>query len=121
MLVKGKVTDYEGSPLDSVNVLVVGSNPPRGVITDFNGNFAIDVPVNSVLEFSHVGTNQKMQINVGSKTYFDVALMNELQGQEITIIGNRKNGFNWWWLLLAIPVGYGIGKAFEKNPKKVTI
>jgi len=121
MIVRGVVNDTVGSPIHLVNILVIGSNPQKGTVTDFNGNFAIDVPENTVLEFSHVGTNQKMQINVGKRNFIEVVMMQELQGAEVEIIGTRKDkGFNWWWLLL-IPVGYGIYKATEKKPKKVVM
>jgi len=50
----GNVIDAEtNEPLIGANVLVKGST--TGTITDFDGNFELVVPDNSILEFSYVG------------------------------------------------------------------
>ncbi len=53
-LITGTVVDEQGLPLPGVNILV--ENSTIGDLTDFNGNFKINVPVDSnVLIFSSVG------------------------------------------------------------------
>ncbi len=59
--VKGLVKDTNGEPLIGVNVVV--SNSTGGTITDFNGEFTIDVPMQSTLEFRYIGyVNKKAKI-----------------------------------------------------------
>lgn len=57
VIIKGKVVDAKGQPLIGVNIRLQGTN--IGVITDVNGNFSINAPINGVLEFSYVGYDKK--------------------------------------------------------------
>jgi TonB-linked SusC/RagA family outer membrane protein len=50
---KGTVTDSEGIPLVGVNVVVKGTT--NGTITNIDGEFSIDAPMGSVLQFTYVG------------------------------------------------------------------
>lgn len=71
----GKVFDRMGHPIVGVTILQRGSQ--KGTITDADGNFSLEIPVGSVLEFSSLGyiprkvkaTNNiqlKMEENVSS-------------------------------------------------------
>lgn len=52
--VTGTVTDVNGEPLPGVNIVVKGTS--LGVVSDFDGNFEINVPEDKTdLEFSYVG------------------------------------------------------------------
>ena len=51
--VSGTVYDESKVPLPGVSVLVEGTN--KGTVTDFDGNFTLDVTVNSMLKFSYLG------------------------------------------------------------------
>ena len=51
--VKGQVVDSTGEPVIGANIVVKGTN--TGVISDIDGNFAIDAPKNSVLLISFIG------------------------------------------------------------------
>lgn len=62
--VKGTVTDEDGEPVPSVTVMVKGTK--LGTITDSNGRFQIDVPVDHVLAFSFVGM-QKQEVTITDK------------------------------------------------------
>ncbi|TWO32952.1 mucoidy inhibitor MuiA family protein [Seonamhaeicola sediminis] len=53
--VSGIITDESGSPLPGANVLVKGTS--NGVVTDFDGNFNIDVSNGKELEISFLGYN----------------------------------------------------------------
>lgn len=60
-LVKGKVTDEQGEPLVGVNIQVEGLN--KGVITDIDGNYSIEAPQGSVLNFTYIGyTPQRVKV-----------------------------------------------------------
>lgn len=60
--VTGNVIDEFNEPLIGVSILVVGTD--QGTITDFDGNFTVNVPANaSKLRFSYIGyTTQTVQI-----------------------------------------------------------
>lgn len=119
MLVRGKVRDTNGDVIPFVNILVKDSNPPRGVATDFDGNFQIDVAENTILVFSHVGTKQTIQLNVGAKNYHEIVMMNELMLDEITVTGTRTTSWNWLLIALGTFAGYKI--LTSEKIKKITI
>ena len=56
--VKGTVTDTQGEPIIGANVVIVGGT--KGVITDLDGKYSIQVPENgAVLKFSYIGFKTK--------------------------------------------------------------
>lgn len=57
-LVHGTVTDVTGETVISASVVVKGTT--IGTVTDFDGNYSIDVPDNAqILEFSYIGMETK--------------------------------------------------------------
>ncbi len=52
--VTGKVKDSSGEPVIGASVVVKGNNT-MGTITDFDGNFMLDVPTKSVVVISYIG------------------------------------------------------------------
>ncbi|MDQ6472828.1 SusC/RagA family TonB-linked outer membrane protein [Flavobacterium sp. LHD-80] len=57
-IIKGKVTDVTGSPLPGATVMAKGTK--IAVLTDFDGNFSIEMPANSTtLVISYVGMETK--------------------------------------------------------------
>lgn len=84
-IVKGKVTNETGTPLEGVSVVLKGTQ--FGTSTDKNGNYSINVPDNGVLVFSIVDYTP-FEIEVGQKTSVDVKLQaaqNELE--QIVVVG----------------------------------
>lgn len=63
----GQVVDEKGEPLIGANVVKVGST--LGVITDFDGNFALQVKEGDVLNISSIGYITQ-QIKVDKKISF---------------------------------------------------
>lgn len=53
VLVKGVIVDSQNNPLIGVTILEKGTS--NGTITDFDGNFTLQVKENAVLELSYVG------------------------------------------------------------------
>ena len=83
--VTGTVSDANG-PLPGANVVVKGT--ANGVVTDFDGNYALDgVDSNAVLEFSFVGY-QTLDISVNGQSVVN-ALMSEDANQleEVVVVG----------------------------------
>lgn len=83
--ISGRVTDEKGINLPGVSVVVKGTT--LGVITDGSGNFTMDIPKNSTLQFSFVGMKTQ-EILVGNKTTINVTLADEIVGiEEVVAVG----------------------------------
>ncbi|WPO77975.1 SusC/RagA family TonB-linked outer membrane protein [Flavobacterium sp. KACC 22761] len=77
-IIKGKVTDVTGNPLPGATVLAKGTK--IAVLTDFDGNFSIEMPVNStVLVISYVGMETK---EIGTSNTSPTIVLTEL-GQNL--------------------------------------
>ncbi len=71
--------------LPGVNVIVKNSN--TAAVTDFDGNFKIDAPVGSVLEFSYLGF-QTQEVPVINNNPLNVSLKIDAQSlSEVVVIG----------------------------------
>lgn len=70
--VSGKVTDAKGEPMVGVGVLVKGTTV--GTMTDFNGNWSLNVSRDAVLVFSSVGYTEQ-EVAVGGRSVLDVTLL----------------------------------------------
>ena len=62
---QGTVQDQSGEPLVGVTITVSGAK--TNAISDVNGNFSIDCPANSTLEFSFMGFKTVRQKASGKK------------------------------------------------------
>lgn len=84
--IKGVITDALGEPLPGVNVVEKGTQ--NGVMTDFNGNYSIEVANSqSVLQFSYVGFKAQ-ELIAGTKTTQDIILKEDTQlVDEVVVIG----------------------------------
>ncbi|MBN2742370.1 MAG: TonB-dependent receptor [Marinilabiliaceae bacterium] len=79
--VKGTVTGAEDKePLPGVSIVVKGTT--RGIITDIDGNYSLQVPAGSTLQFSFIGfqnrevvINSTQNLNIGLKP--DVLMLDE--------------------------------------------
>ncbi len=69
--VSGSVSDQEDTPLIGVNIVVQGTS--TGTITDIDGNYTIDVPVDAVLLFSYTGFASK-EVAVNGQSIVNVTL-----------------------------------------------
>lgn len=64
-IIKGKVIDEKGETLIGVSILVKGTT--IGTVTDFDGNFSLEVPQNGTLVISYVGYKSQ-EIKVSGRT-----------------------------------------------------
>lgn len=88
--VKGVVSDDTGAPLPGVTVVVVGST--RGVITDIDGNYEIQVEPTAQLNFSFIGMTDKL-VDVNNQTVINVTLdqkSEELEDVTVVAFGKQK-------------------------------
>ncbi len=84
--IQGKVLDVQGEPLIGVNIFEKG-NAHNGVVTDINGNFEFQAPVNSTLVVSYIGY-KTVEVAVQSKRYLTVTLHEDMEVlEEVVVIG----------------------------------
>lgn len=83
--ITGTVTDVQGEPLIGATVAVEGRK--KGVVTDIDGNYAIDVPQGSQLTFSYIGfTSEKKKATQDG--ILDVTLSEDTKLlSEVVVIG----------------------------------
>lgn len=86
--VKGKVVDQQGEPLPGVTITIEGTT--RGVITDIDGTYSINVQPTDKLLFSFVGMENQM-IEVGSQTIINIKMAEKTDElDEVTIVAFGK-------------------------------
>jgi len=86
--VSGRVTGSEGEPLIGATVIVKGTT--IGTITDFGGNYSLDVPDDaSVLLFSFTGYESKEVALIGAGETIDVSLSEGIALESVTVLGSR--------------------------------
>lgn len=83
-MVKGKLTGSDGGPLIGVTVLIKGTT--TGVITDIDGNYSIECPTGSVLQFSYIGY-KKQEITVSSEVINVVMEEDKIGLEEVVVVG----------------------------------
>lgn len=85
--VSGTVLDADNTPLIGVNIIVKGTQ--RGAVTDFDGNFSLNIPDpnTAVLVFSSLGFVTQ-EIPVGNKSVFNITMAPDLQSlDEVVVVG----------------------------------
>ena len=82
--ITGKVTDQLGNPLPSVTIQEKGTN--NGALTDFDGNFSIDVASSeSVLVFTYIGM-RRVEQTVGSTTSMSIQMEEDEQSLDEVVV-----------------------------------
>ncbi|CCY90592.1 tonB-dependent receptor [Bacteroides sp. CAG:1076] len=84
-IIKGKIIDEKGETLIGVSILVKGTT--IGTVTDFDGNFSLEVPKNGTLVISYVGYKSQ-EIKVSGRTDFAITLASDNKLlDEIVVVG----------------------------------
>ena len=84
--VTGKVKDSSGEPVIGASVVVKGNNT-MGTITDFDGNFMLDVPTKSVLVISYLGYVTQEVPTAGKKSLEIILKEDTKTLDEVVVIG----------------------------------
>ena len=82
----GKVKDSSGEPVIGASVVVKGNNT-MGTITDFDGNFMLDVPTKSVLVISYIGYVTQEVPTAGKKSLEIILKEDTKTLDEVVVIG----------------------------------
>lgn len=92
-VITGTVKDASGEPLPGVNVFDK-NNPTHGVITDFDGNFSINVDSDDViLTFSYIGFVNQQRTVAGLNGNLEIVLLadtEEIDEVVVTALGIKK-------------------------------
>ncbi|SHI95260.1 TonB-linked outer membrane protein, SusC/RagA family [Arenibacter nanhaiticus] len=84
-IVSGTVTDMEGNPLPGVSIIVVGTT--KGVQSDFDGNYSIEVSRNDVIAFSYLGMKTQ-SFKIGDSNTINVILEDDVSTlEEVVLVG----------------------------------
>ena len=95
---KGQIIDENNEPLIGVSVIIKGAST-IGTITDFDGNYALEVPAGkNVLEISYIGYKTQ-EITIGKNTQLNIKMQPDTQTlDEVVVIGygtSKKKRFDW--------------------------
>ncbi len=84
--ITGNVKDENGEALPGVSIVV--KNTTVGVITDFSGNYTLEIPSDAdILVYSFVGMKPQ-EITIGTKTEINVVLQSDVVGiEEVVAVG----------------------------------
>lgn len=83
--ISGTITDNTGEAIIGANVIVSGTT--NGTVTDFDGNFTMQVPENATISISYIGYLTK-NVLVGNQTVFNIQLLDDTQAlDEVVVVG----------------------------------
>ena len=84
--ISGIVKDIHGETIIGASVVVKGTSN-NGTITDFDGNFNLEVPDNAVVIISYIGYITQ-EVKVGSTTTLNILLQEDVQNlDEVVVVG----------------------------------
>jgi hypothetical protein len=98
--IRGTITDYDNKlPLIGATVLIPGSDPIIGTITDVNGVFRLEnIPIGRItLQVSYIGyttfTVPNIEVNSGKEVVLNLSMQESaLKLNEVVITSERKKG-----------------------------
>lgn len=83
--VSGTIKDANGEPLIGATIKIKGTN--QATVTDFDGNYSIDVPLGADLEISYIGFIDQ-HIHVSNKENYNIILEESANNlEELVVIG----------------------------------
>lgn len=88
--VSGKVLDSKGEPIIGATVKVKGV--ALGTITNYNGEYTLDAPTNSILAVSYIGYKNS-ELNIGNRKNIDFKLEEDVKGLNevvVTALGIKR-------------------------------
>lgn len=108
--VKGVVLDEKGTPIIGASVVLKGTS--KGMPTDVEGRFALDIPENSTLVISFMGCITQ-EVNIGSKSNISITLVEQSRKMDEVVVvafGSQKK------TLLTSSVTQVENKVLENRP-----
>lgn len=90
--ITGIITDTNGEPIIGANIVIKGTT--TGTVSDFNGNYSLEVPNDAILQISYIGYLTK-EIAVNNIKSGNVSLIEDMQSiEEVVVVGygTQKKG-----------------------------
>lgn len=84
--ITGTVKDDNGQPLPGVSVVVKGTD--RGVVTDFDGKYAVEASFGETLVFTYVGFDTR-EVRISQQIH-DVTMVAGMALDEVVLVGSRR-------------------------------
>ncbi|MEH0007809.1 MAG: SusC/RagA family TonB-linked outer membrane protein [Flavobacteriales bacterium] len=109
--ITGTVTDEKGLPLPGVNIVVVGTSPPRGTATDFDGRYSLAVNTGEKLRFTYI-SYEDFVLTVGGKRILNISMVpakNQLNELVVTAFGIKRE---------QKALGYGVSEVSADDIEK---
>ncbi len=72
--VTGVITDEHGEPVVGASVLIKGTG--KGIVSDLDGRFTLDVPAGATLRVTYVGFSDK-EVRVGDRSRMDIVMQED--------------------------------------------
>ncbi|MEC5167188.1 TonB-linked SusC/RagA family outer membrane protein [Flavobacterium sp. PL11] len=88
--IKGLVTNQNGQPIPSVNVIVKGTK--NAAQTDYDGNYSIQGADGQILEFSYIGIKTQ-SVAIKASSIINISLIEEAEGLDevvVTALGIKR-------------------------------
>ncbi len=83
--ITGRVVDDRGEPIIGANIIEKGSS--NGTITDYDGNFVLDIANNASIRISYIGYHEQ-EVATAGKNSFNIILLEDTQAlEELVVIG----------------------------------
>ncbi len=83
--ITGTIVDQTGEPIIGANVVEKGTL--NGTITNFDGEFSLDVASNAVLKISYIGFRE-LEVTVGNQRNLSITLQEDTQAlDEVVVVG----------------------------------
>ncbi|MDO9633673.1 MAG: TonB-dependent receptor [Paludibacter sp.] len=83
--ISGNITDEKGVAIIGANILIKGTSV--GTITDFDGKFEMEAPVNGTLLVSYIGYLNE-SVNIGDKSFISLKLREDTKVlDEVVVVG----------------------------------
>jgi len=81
--IKGIVKDETGEPIIGANIIIKESK--KGTITDYNGEFQLEIADNSLLEVSYMGYEQR-ELNPKGESFLNITLHEALEAIDEVVV-----------------------------------
>ena len=83
--ITGTIVDANGESIIGANIIEKGTS--NGTVTDFDGNFSLEVANNAIVRISYIGYLEQ-EIDTQGKTSFDIVLLEDTQTlDELVVVG----------------------------------
>lgn len=83
--ITGTVVDEQGEPIIGANIIESGTT--NGTVTDFDGNFSLDVANNASIRISYIGYLEQ-ELQTSGRNSFNVTLIEDTQAlDELVVVG----------------------------------